>query len=305
MVPKQITCPEVRPESGNTHTISEHFIVDIDSLSSLLCIMMKKHTKKLKKSNKSIVEPSETNGAIAHQVTVSSLILPPSINFSNKNYNNKNCSKFLERVSFGHNIYSIDHFLSPFECQKWIEYAEHIGFENVFQREDKEYAYRNNGRIQFNNQDIASSIYNRVLPFLPEVARMASCGCSDNIRLYKYATDQRFGKHIDESNFDRNLNGYSKYTLLVYLNGPMLNTNPSCVADTDINAATTVDLDASVPLVGGETIFHTSKNIIKIQPHCGRLCFHGHGSACLLHEGAVVEAGVKYLLRTDIVYKLI
>lgn len=37
-------------------------------------------------------------------------------------------------------------------------------------------------------------------------------------------------------------------------------------------------------------------------PLQGACLVHGHGRQCLLHEGAAVTAGVKYLLRTDVMY---
>lgn len=37
-------------------------------------------------------------------------------------------------------------------------------------------------------------------------------------------------------------------------------------------------------------------------PVQGACLVHGHGRQCLLHEGAAVTSGVKYLLRTDVMY---
>lgn len=37
-------------------------------------------------------------------------------------------------------------------------------------------------------------------------------------------------------------------------------------------------------------------------PKQGACLVHGHGRQCLLHEGAAVTSGVKYLLRTDVMY---
>lgn len=46
----------------------------------------------------------------------------------------------------------------------------------------------------------------------------AAVACNSNIRVYRYAVGQRFGKHIDESVEDEN--GYlSQWTVLIYLNG--------------------------------------------------------------------------------------
>lgn len=42
--------------------------------------------------------------------------------------------------------------------------------------------------------------------------------CNSNIRIYRYAVGQRFGKHIDESVEDEN-GHHSQWTVLIYLNG--------------------------------------------------------------------------------------
>lgn len=52
--------------------------------------------------------------------------------------------------------------------------------------------------------------------------RFATCrtavACNSNIRIYRYAVGQRFGKHIDESVEDEN-GHHSQWTVLIYLNG--------------------------------------------------------------------------------------
>lgn len=77
----------------------------------------------------------------------------------------------------------------------------------------------------------------------------------------------------------------SEYTVLVYLNGG----------------------DADYLLEGGETVFYDGPNestvACSFSPRCGWGLFHGHGGQCLLHEGAVVRNGVKYVLRTDVLFE--
>jgi len=66
-------------------------------------------------------------------------------------------------------------------------------------------------------------------------------------------------------------------------------------------------LSGKPDLVGGETVFYkgTSANKIatEVPPAVGLALFHGHGTShCLLHEARPVVKGVKYVLRTDILY---
>jgi hypothetical protein len=74
--------------------------------------------------------------------------------------------------------------------------------------------------------------------------------------------------------------GVTGYTLLVYLNG------------------------SPKSLLGGETIFygHSGEKLHSVAPKAGLVVLHLHGGDCWEHEGAEVRLGVKYLLRSDVVF---
>lgn len=56
-------------------------------------------------------------------------------------------------------------------------------------------------------------------------------------------------------------------------------------------------------LAGGETVFYDGRTPVLVYvPRQGAALLHGHGVRCLTHEGAVVAQGVKYLLRSDVMY---
>jgi hypothetical protein len=206
------------------------------------------------------------------------------------------------------------------ECQLWIEHAEQRGFEEVFQAATSEYAHRDNGRLQFDDSAVAERIFHRLESLLPsQIDGLSPCGCSSNIRLYRYSEGQRFGRHIDESHSSSE--GVSKFTLLIYLNGSSTSyiENSGLQADQantkgqlKPNSSSTKELfiesdkEIQVDLRGGETQFYTSLYgkvpKVSVSPVMGRLLLHGHGHRCLTHEGAEVTSGVKYLLRTDVLY---
>ena len=77
----------------------------------------------------------------------------------------------------------------------------------------------------------------------------------------------------------------SHYTLQLYLNDAV-DENPT-----------------SDQVVGGETSFlsRDRKRRVDIQPKAGSVLLFQHEG--LLHEGAVVKEGMKYTMRTDIVYE--
>lgn len=74
-------------------------------------------------------------------------------------------------------------------------------------------------------------------------------------------------------------------------------------------------LTAPPELTGGETIFYNElpkqqgkkgsggTEVIKVGLEKGMALLHKHGRDCLLHEGAMVSAGEKWVLRTDLVVK--
>jgi hypothetical protein len=111
---------------------------------------------------------------------------------------------------------------------------------------------------------------NSLLAALPKFANQVPVACNPNIRLYKYCKGMSFGRHVDESCQVPGV-GETRLTVLVYLS--------SCV--------------------GGATCFEHG---VAFAPTAGAMLIHVHGTHCLLHEGQAVVTGIKYVLRTDLVY---
>lgn len=206
-------------------------------------------------------------------------------------------------------IRTISGFFTTEERTSFISAAEDMGFERTEQRETRECAHRAQWRISFDDTEIASLLYRRVLPFLPgDIDNARPHSCSSNIRVYKYDEGDSFGAHFDDTNsveipaedgvaFARGSGkkkgkkkaaaaqvGWTKLTILIYLNGH------------------------DHPVEGGETKFYAGEKggevFVSFSPaeSAGDLLMHGHGHRCLLHEAAPVTSGTKYMLRTDVVY---
>jgi len=177
------------------------------------------------------------------------------------------------------NIWTIDNFLSPEECTKLIATSENIGFDAATintafgtRRVDE---VRNNTRAFYNNQALADELWIKLKPFAPAaIGKSHPNGLNELFRFYKYQPGQQFKKHRDRS-YERNETEFSLYTFMVYL---------------------------SHDYTGGETSFYKpvdGKSVVKGETGMALIFLHD-----LLHEGSTVNSGLKYILRTDIMFKL-
>lgn len=101
--------------------------------------------------------------------------------------------------------------------------------------------------------------------------------------MYKYTSGQHFGPHYDDSVKDPQTGAKSEWTLLIYLTG------------------------AEDGVQGGETLFYMdqkgkARETIVAPLTRGTALLHRHGHECLLHEGSQVTRGVKYILRSDLMF---
>jgi hypothetical protein len=90
--------------------------------------------------------------------------------------------------------------------------------------------------------------------------------------------------------------------VLIYLNGA--GDTKSRKNSKSASVCKSGSVQASPALQGGETIFYgaTGHVIKSVAPLGGMALLHLHGEDCLEHEGATVKSGVKYVLRSDVVF---
>ncbi|MFB9077776.1 2OG-Fe(II) oxygenase [Flavobacterium procerum] len=172
-------------------------------------------------------------------------------------------------------IYTIDNFLSVEECNELIDKSEQIGFEeagvNVDGAQKMMKMVRNNERIMYQDDEYAYLLWQKLEPYVkPEVGNSRAIGLNEMFRFYKYNPSQRFKMHLDGS-YKRNESEFSYYTFMIYLNDGY---------------------------EGGETKFASGEII---QPKTGTALIFEHKQR---HEGASLISGIKYVLRSDIMYKL-
>lgn len=253
-------------------------------------------TRVTRLNNNSIFPPplSSSSRKVKKELTFQSASTPSLIDMAVIEYDRKHC------------LYKIENFLSKMECLKFIKWSEEMG---SFERCDLEAtictAERRQERSSYFDADglISTSIFNRIQTLLPtSIDGLTPFGCSKNIRFYKYNEGDLFSRHIDESNVDSDTHAVSKLTLLIYLNGG------NAIEEGDEGGGDDGPLSAHLSfLKGGHTIFystHTNRApFLIVEPEQGAALLHGHGKRCLTHEGGLVEAGVKYVLRTDVMYR--
>ncbi|AET38161.1 uncharacterized protein Ecym_2431 [Eremothecium cymbalariae DBVPG len=157
--------------------------------------------------------------------------------------------------------------------------------ESFCQRRTKDYAERFNDRASVISSEVANIIWARLFRVLQKdnyiidvLGFKHSKGLNPQLRVYRYEEGHHFGKHYDESVKLDQL-GTTQWTLLIYLSG-------------------------GDSLVGGDTIFYAPDNnkAEYIHPSKGLALLHKHGDDCLLHEAQMVEKGVKWVLRSDVIF---
>jgi len=168
-------------------------------------------------------------------------------------------------------IITVENFLTEQECDEFIALGENLGFEMAkIDTGSLMPEVRNNDRTFHENTELAEKLFKRIQPYVvPQIGNSVAIGLNELFRLYKYQKGQQFKGHQDGS-FIRNDVEASYYTFLTYLNDGY---------------------------EGGETSFlkHT------IIPKKGMALIFLHK---LYHEGNEVFDGTKYVMRSDVMYRL-
>ncbi len=172
-------------------------------------------------------------------------------------------------------VWTIPDVMSVVECAEEIARIEQLGpaaapistprgFE---MRPD----VRNNERVMFDDVDLAARLFARVRGALPPVlAGMRAVGANERFRCYRYQPGQKFAPHYDGA-YVRTADECSLLTLIIYLND-------------DFGGGRTAFLDFDLEAI----------------PKAGTALVFQH---LLLHEGCTVTSGVKYAMRSDVMYR--
>ena len=179
----------------------------------------------------------------------------------------------MKLFSHTENVWTIENFLEAHTCRELIELSEKLGYQEAEVNLESGAmiikGIRNNSRLIYQNEALANELWTKLECFCPKVIEdNDAIGLNEQFRFYKYELNQRFKKHRD-GRFKRNEKEESRITFMIYLNDDYL---------------------------GGETSFET----INIFPQIGMaLCFIHEEK----HEGCPITEGVKYVLRSDVMYR--
>ncbi|WP_426476536.1 2OG-Fe(II) oxygenase [Chryseobacterium sp. CBSDS_008] len=182
----------------------------------------------------------------------------------------------MEKIELHSQIFLIEDFLNEMECDRYISLSEEKVFEeakiNVFGRQQMNKGIRNNDRLMIFDTILAKELFKKAVDFLPqEHDGYQLLNFNEMLRVYKYAPGQQFKMHRNGS-YIRNEREKSFYTFMIYLND---------------------DFE------GGETEF---ENLFAVAPKKGTALIFHHP---LRHEGKTLVSGLKYVLRTDVMYSMI
>lgn len=186
----------------------------------------------------------------------------------------------------GYTCFIVPSLLSKAECDELLN----TEVKKQFQKAISNYPtyYRNNNRFVTDDTSLAKQLFEKVKPYLPEYIEVSSNIRSENgtwqlkelnnrLRFCRYSAHQYFHRHLDGVHY-RDESTQSKLTFMIYLNG----------AD---------EFD------GGRTLFYKTRETKEIWasyiPRQGDLIVFDHN---VWHEGEVLQAGEKFVLRSDILY---
>jgi predicted 2-oxoglutarate/Fe(II)-dependent dioxygenase YbiX len=170
-------------------------------------------------------------------------------------------------------VWTIEDFLSVSECNDLIALSESVGYEeaevSLPSGPTMMKGLRNNYRLMYTDENLAQRLWKKLKSYVPTaLGDESAVGLNEQFRFYRYENAQRFKRHID-GRFRRNSQEESRITFMIYLNDDF---------------------------TGGETAFDT----VTITAKTGTaLCFIHE----LKHEGCPVVSGIKYVLRSDVMYQ--
>ncbi|KAM9969395.1 hypothetical protein ACTFIR_001230 [Dictyostelium discoideum] len=178
---------------------------------------------------------------------------------------------------------TIENVFTKEECEELIRLSEEKGYEPALVntgngQQELMTDVRNNDRCIIDTEELSNKIYERIKEFIPQDFRGHKVvSLNERLRFLRYYPGQEFKAHFDGS-YERT-------------EGPKTGERSHITCQLYLN-----DVEK-----GGETTFFVGPNQeeIKVNPSTGMIILFQHR---ILHQGSPVVSGVKYVIRTDVMY---
>ncbi|KAG0369809.1 hypothetical protein BC939DRAFT_445906 [Gamsiella multidivaricata] len=187
--------------------------------------------------------------------------------------------------------FTLQDILSPKECAALITRSESIGYDvalvNVSQTGAGVHipGYRDGQRVLIDDIPFAAELFSRIRPFIPATYQSRPIiGMNERLRFLKYNPGDQFQQHMDGEYRRADGSGHvTKITVQFYL-------NEACKG-----GATTFLEERMLWRQDGDE----DGKKLAVEPKTGQVLVFQHD---LVHEGSRVTEGVKYVIRSDILY---
>ncbi|EED89377.1 predicted protein, partial [Thalassiosira pseudonana CCMP1335] len=180
----------------------------------------------------------------------------------------------------------LDNLLTPEECASLLRRAEDEGFDHALiqgpgGKEILRQDIRACGRCIIDDAALADAVFQRIMNAVQgtdnEYNAVTAVGLNERLRFLKYEPGQFFAPHQD----------------IRYIRGP--DSGPRAGETSHI----TVQIYLNEKCKGGSTRFLCGRRYYDVTPKTGSVLIFDHD---LLHEGSKVTSGIKYSVRSDIMY---
>jgi prolyl 4-hydroxylase len=177
----------------------------------------------------------------------------------------------LEALNDRRLLYVVEGALSVDECRAQVSRIEASKRHVTTDRRGHELVRRTE-RVILTEPELARALYSKIVAHVPAaLVGMEPIAANDCIRCYRYQVGDFFKPHQD-THFVRSASERSLLSIVVYLND---------------------DFE------GGEVVFPDGARVLRPTP--GTAVVFGHR---LVHESRPILRGIKYALRSDVIYRL-
>jgi len=183
--------------------------------------------------------------------------------------------------------YLLKNVFSPEECEALIRKTEEAGYVPALIHSGNYAApapgYRDSYRIMIDDKKFTDILFKRIGHHLPqEMFGDKLLEINERLRFLRYRPGDKFAKHYDGSYVRPDGSAETQITLQIYLNDAVQG-----------GGGETTFFPKSTPEFVGKTL--------PVRPEAGMILVFEHH---LLHEGSLVREGIKYTIRTDVLYKI-